>query len=161
MCKVDLCIALERERVHIARALDFIRFGCRFEHPVRSLERRKTVMVGVPGHRNGTIDHAGETDDYRVYLHEGDSYDFDVYGKHNGDHDPISPGRFDPTLTLSYHGHQVAYNDDADGANNRNSHIDYPADHSGWYTLPVAGYGNEEGRYPLHTDYSHTDHSIA
>jgi hypothetical protein len=160
MRKAGLSMALECERVHITIILDFIWCGRRFEHPVRSFEGRKTIMVGVPGHVNGTIDYNGETDDYRVYLHDGDSYEFDVYGKHNGDHDSTSPGRFDPTLTLSYHGHQVAYNDDADGPNDRNSHIDYTADHSGWYSLTVAGFGNEEGRYTLHTDYSHTDHSI-
>src|SRR3954452_25559614 len=45
MCRVDLCIALECERVDIARALDFIRFGCRFEHPARSLEGRKQLWL--------------------------------------------------------------------------------------------------------------------
>jgi hypothetical protein len=116
-------------------------------------------MVGVPGHRDGAIDYNGETDEYRVYLHEGDSYDFDVHGRHNGDSDSTSPGRFDPTLTLSdSHGNQVAFNDDVDGPNNRDSHIDYTADHDGWYTLTVAGFGDEEGRYHLSTDY---DHSIA
>src|SRR3954466_11397743 len=125
MRKIGLSIVLECERLHIARTLDFIWCGHRFEHLVQSFLREEIFMVGVPGHVNGTIDYNGETDDYRVYLHDGDSYEFDVYGQHNGDHDSHSPGRFDPSLTLSYHGDQVAENDDADGPSDRNSHIDY------------------------------------
>jgi|tagenome__1003787_1003787.scaffolds.fasta_scaffold18420099_1 hypothetical protein len=112
------------------------------------------VAIPVPGHVDAAINPSGDTDSYRVYLHNGDSYDFDVIGHANGDHDSISPGVFDPTLTLSYHGNQVAYNDDANYPSNLDSHIDYTANHSGWYTLTVAGYSNEHGGYSLYADHN-------
>jgi len=115
-------------------------------------------MVAVPGNVTSSIRPIHDTDGYSVYLSAGQSYDFDVIGHPNGDHDSISPGIFDPTLTLTDSwGTQRAFDDD--GGPGFNSHIDYTADYTGWHTLTVAGYGDETGRYTLYTDYN--DWSIA
>src|SRR3982750_2358033 len=97
------------------------------------------VAIPVPGHVDAAINPSGDTDSYRVWLRAGSQYDFDVIGHANGDHDSISPGVFDPTLTVSGHG-QSAYNDDANYPSNLDSHIDFTAGSTGWYTLTVAGY---------------------
>jgi hypothetical protein len=109
-------------------------------------------MVGVPDHVNSSIDFVGEVETYEVTLTAGQSYDFDVIGHLNGDSDFISPGLFDPTLTLTDTfglGTQV-FNDD--GGPGFNSHIDYTATVTGTYTLSVAGFGDETGNYTLYTD---------
>jgi hypothetical protein len=67
--------------------------------------------------------------------------------------DAISPGIFDPTLSVTDPwGTQVAYDDDG-GTLDQDAHIDFTAGSSGWYTLTVAGYGNETGDYTLETSY--------
>jgi hypothetical protein len=130
---------------------DFIHCGRRSKHPFKTL-REKTVMVAVPDQVSSNIGPSGDTDSYSVYLRAGHSYDFDVYGWGNGDHDHISPGIFDPTLTLT--GHGVHRFDDDGGAYDWDSHIDFTAGTTGWYTLTVAGYHNETGPYTLYTDYN-------
>ena len=54
----------------------------------------------IPDQYNTNIDYVGDVDTYDVYLTAGSEYDLDVYGWYNGDSDPISPGFFDPTLTV-------------------------------------------------------------
>lgn len=106
-------------------------------------------MVAVPGQVNGRIDYNGDTDSFSVWLTSGSSYDFDVIGHRNGDSGPLSPGLLDPTLTVTGHG-QSRFDDD--GGPGRNSHIDFTANSTGWYTLTVAGFSNEQGNYTLYTD---------
>jgi len=110
------------------------------------LLKEKTVMVL---RYEGEIHRAGEVDTQETHLTRGQTYHIDLDGLTNFDADPISPGVFDPTLTIyDQQGHQVAYNDDV-SSTNRDSHIDFTPTVSGDYTFAVAGYHNETGDYTL------------
>jgi hypothetical protein len=106
------------------------------------------VTLEVPGSVDARIDPSGQVDLYRVYLDAGSTYSFDVFG---GDDD--SGGEFDPTLTL-LKGGRLAYNDDVSGGDGYDSHIDWTAGQSGYYTLQVRGYAGEVGDYTIETDFA-------
>jgi serralysin len=105
--------------------------------------------IGVPGSDVNSIDPIGGVDTYGVWLTGGQSYDFDAIGHY----DTSANGVFDPTLALtSPFGNQVAFDDDG-GALDFDAHIDFTAGYSGYYTLAVAGFGDETGTYTLNTSY--------
>jgi hypothetical protein len=57
-------------------------------------------------------------------------------------------------LTLLRGNNVLAFNDDVDlAAGNLDSHIDFTATSSGWFTLAVAGFGGNTGDYTLETDF--------
>jgi hypothetical protein len=116
-------------------------------------------MVGVPDHVNSSIEFNGDTDSYSVWLTAGSQYDFDVIGHPNNDTDGISPGMFDPTLTLTNPGDYQLFYDDGGGPG-FNSHIDFTAQYTGWHILTVAGWGSEQGDYTLYTDYNVLEHVV-
>jgi hypothetical protein len=101
--------------------------------------------IEVPGSNDNYIDYSGDVDTYRVYLPGLHSYEFDVFGGTDAD-----GGTFDPTLALyDGNGTQVAFDDDS--GSGLDAHVDYWADSGGWYTLAVAGYGDDTGDYNLTT----------
>jgi hypothetical protein len=116
--------------------------------------------IGVPDSDYKSIDYNGDVNTYDVWLTAGQSYDFDVYGAYNGDSDSISPGIFDPTLTVTgpdlTDPNDDAYNDDINYPIDFDSHIDFTAVSTGWYTLSVAGFGDETGSYTLSTNYDYS-----
>jgi hypothetical protein len=102
-----------------------------------------------------TITHEGRIqtgevngDSYTVDLTRGITYSINVDGLANNDLSGISPGVFDPTLSiLDSNGNQVDFNDDYGGT--YDSHIDFMPTISGNYSLVVNPYGTETGDYVL------------
>ncbi|MCC2690916.1 MAG: hypothetical protein K0S21_3719 [Rhizobiaceae bacterium] len=99
---------------------------------------------------NGELYPSGDDDSYTEHLTRGNTYQIDLDGLVNGSTDSTSPGVLDPILSIYDSNHNlVASNDDANGAANRDSHIDFTPTQSGDYTFVVTGFNNETGDYTL------------
>jgi hypothetical protein len=96
---------------------------------------------------SGVIIVPGESDPFTQFFERGVTYSIDVHGLPNGDADPVSPGVFDPFLTISLNG--VFKVSDDDSGPGFDSHIDFTPTQSGNYTLAVSGFGSETGDYDL------------
>jgi hypothetical protein len=97
--------------------------------------------IDVGDSYDGELVRPNETDRFRIYLDEGESYSFDVEGEDNG---------LDSILRLTGHGEREE-NDDTNGLD---PHLDFDCWESGYYTLAVRGYGGDTGEYTLYTDFA-------